>query len=218
MMKIKIILADDHKIIRDGLCSLLEKHPDMEVVAEVDNGREAIAAVRQFIPDVVIMDVSMPGMNGMEATRKILEHDPDVKVIGLSMHSDPEYVSGLLHAGASGYLLKECAFGEIVQAVQAVVRNKSYLCPEVASVVIEGFKGRPVSHDPDDSSILTDREREILQLIAEGNSSKEIASSLNLSIKTVASHRQNIMDKLHCHDVVKLTKYAIRKGFTSAEK
>ena len=216
-MSIKIVIADDHKIIRDGICSLLEKHPNMEVVAEVDNGREAVEVTRQLAPDVVIMDISMPGLNGIEATRKITEYNPDIKVIGLSMHADVEYVSGLLKAGASGYILKECAFGEIVQAINAVVRNKYYICPEVAYVVIEGFKGKHVTQDRDDTSLLTEREREILQLIAEGNSSKEIAANLNLSIKTVASHRQNIMDKLNCHDVVKLTKYAIRKGITSVD-
>jgi DNA-binding NarL/FixJ family response regulator len=216
-MSIKIVIADDHKIIRDGICSLLEKHPYMEVVAEVDNGREAVEVTRQLAPDVVIMDISMPGLNGIEATRKITEYNPDIRVIGLSMHADVEYVSGLLKAGASGYILKECAFGEIVQAINAVVRNKYYICPEVAYVVIEGFKGKHVTQDRDDTSLLTEREREILQLIAEGNSSKEIAANLNLSIKTVASHRQNIMDKLNCHDVVKLTKYAIRKGITSVD-
>ena len=216
-MSIKIVIADDHKIIRDGICSLLEKHPYMEVVAEVDNGREAVEVTRQLAPDVVIMDISMPGLNGIEATRKITEYNPDIKVIGLSMHADVEYVSGLLKAGASGYILKECAFGEIVQAINAVVRNKYYICPEVAYVVIEGLKGKHVTQERDDTSLLTEREREILQLIAEGNSSKEIAANLNLSIKTVASHRQNIMDKLNCHDVVKLTKYAIRKGITSVD-
>jgi DNA-binding NarL/FixJ family response regulator len=216
-MSIKIVIADDHKIIRDGICSLLEKHPNMEVVAEVDNGREAVEVTRQLAPDVVIMDISMPGLNGIEATRKITEYNPDIRVIGLSMHADVEYVSGLLKAGASGYILKECAFGEIVQAINAVVRNKYYICPEVAYVVIEGLKGKHVTQERDDTSLLTEREREILQLIAEGNSSKEIAANLNLSVKTVASHRQNIMDKLNCHDVVKLTKYAIRKGITSVD-
>ena len=217
-MKIKVVLADDHKIIRDGLCALIEKHPDMEVIAEVENGKEAVEVVAKLVPDVVIMDITMPKMNGIEATRQILEHNAFVKVIGLSMHSDPEYVSGFLNAGASGYLLKECAFGEIVQAIQAVVRNKSYICPEVASVVIDGFKGRFTTDNSGDASLLTEREREVLQLIAESYSSKEIAAHLNLSNKTVASHRQNIMDKLHCHDVVKLTKYAIRKGITSTDK
>lgn len=155
------------------------------------------------------------GLNGIEATRKITEYNPNIKVIGLSMHADADFVSGLLKAGASGYILKECAFGEVVQAINAVVRNKCYICPEVVDVVIEGFKGKGITQDQDDTSPLTEREREILQLIAEGNSSKEIAALLNLSVKTVACHRQNIMDKLNCHDVVKLTKYAIRKGVTS---
>jgi two-component system, NarL family, response regulator NreC len=216
-MKVKIVLADDHKIIRDGLCSLLEKHPSMEVIAEVENGKEAVEVAKQLNPDVVIIDITMPGMNGIEATRKIIDQNPNVKVIGLSMHSDSEYVIGLLNAGASGYLLKECAFGEIVQAVNSVTRNKSYLSPEIASVVIDGFKEHHISQDSYETTNLTSREREILQLIAEGYSSKEIASYFNLSIKTVASHRQNIMDKVHCHDVVKLTKYAIRRGFTSAD-
>ncbi|MHB9030665.1 MAG: response regulator [Candidatus Latescibacterota bacterium] len=216
-MKIKIIIADDHKIVRDGLTALLEKNPDMKVVAEVDNGRQAIEAANLMQPDVVLMDVVMNGLNGIEATRSIVKHNPYVKVIGLSMYSDPEYVSGLLAAGASGYVLKECAYGEIVNAINLVMRNKSYISPEVTSVVIDGFKGSRFPAEPDHSTALTNREREIIQLIAEGYTSKEIAANLNLSIKTVCTHRQHIMDKLHCHDVAKLTKYAIRKGFTSAE-
>jgi two-component system, NarL family, response regulator NreC len=216
-MKIKIVLADDHKIIRDGLCSLIEKHPNMEVIAEVENGKEAVEASEKLHPDVVIIDISMPDMNGIEATRKIIAENPNIKVIGLSMHTDSSYVKGMLNAGASGYLLKDCAFGELVQAINSVTRNKSYLSPEIASIVIDEFKVHGISQDNSDKSDLTAREREILQLIAEGNSSKEIASYFNLSVKTVATHRQNIMDKTHCHDVVTLTKYAIRKGFTSSE-
>lgn len=216
-MKINVVIADDHKIIRDGLCALIEKQPDMEVIAEAENGKEAVDVAQKLSPDVVIMDITMPGMNGIEATRRIVENNPAVKVIGLSMHSAPEFVSGILNAGASGYILKECAFSQIVQAIQALVQNKSYICPEVASVVIDGFKERKTSDHSDDTSPLTDREREVLQLITEGYSSKEIAAQLNLSNKTIDSHRQNIMDKLHCHDVVKLTKYAIRMGITSAE-
>jgi two-component system, NarL family, response regulator NreC len=216
-MKIKIVLADDHKIIRDGLSSLIAKHPNMEVIAEVENGKEAVEVSSQLNPDVVIIDISMPDLNGIDATRKIIEQNPGIKVIGLSMHSDPEYVKGLLNAGASGYLLKDCAFGELVQAINSVTRNKSYLSPEIASIVIGEFKGHDVSPNSGEATILTGREREILQLISEGYSSKEIASYFNLSIKTVATHRQNIMDKTHCHDVVTLTKYAIRKGFTSPD-
>jgi two-component system, NarL family, response regulator NreC len=216
-MKIKIVIADDHKIIRDGLCSLIEKHPNMQVIAEVENGKEAVEVSNKLNPDVVILDISMPDLNGIEATRKITAENPNVKVIGLTMHSDSEYVKGMLNAGASGYLLKDCAFGELIQAINSVTRNKSYLSPEIASIVIDEFKGHDNIQNPPDSSDLTGREREILQLIAEGNTSKEIAAYFNLSVKTVATHRQNIMDKTHCHDVVTLTKYAIRKGFTSPE-
>jgi two-component system, NarL family, response regulator NreC len=216
-MKIRIVLADDHRIIRDGLCSLLEKHPNMEVIAEVENGKEAVEVTKQLKPDVTVLDISMPLMNGIEATRKILDHDPTVKVIGLSMHSDPDYIMGMLSAGASGYLLKECAFGELAQAINAVIQNKSYLSPSVTSTVIKSFRENRSKEDSDDTTKLSGREREILQLIAEGHSSKEIGSELNLSTKTINSHRQNIMDKVNCHDVVQLTKYAIRSGITTAD-
>jgi len=214
-MSVKIVIADDHKMMRDGLCALLEKHPNMEVIAEVENGNEVVEAASQLSPDVIIMDISMPGLNGIEATRKILEKNPNIKILGLSMHADAEYVSGLLVAGASGYVLKDCTFGELIQAINSVVRNKSYLCPEIASVVIHDFKMHRVSFESNELSILTPREREILQLITEGLSTKDIARKLSLSVKTIAAHRQSIMDKLNCHNVVDLTKYAIRRGFAS---
>jgi DNA-binding NarL/FixJ family response regulator len=217
MLKIKIVIADDHKIIRDGLCSLLQKHPNLEVVAEVANGNEAVEVTKLLKPDVAIIDISMPGLNGIEATKRIVGQNPLVKVIGLSMHSDPEYILGMLDAGAKGYLHKECAFGELVQAINAVIQNKSYLSPSITSIVINCLSELRDSKDSKEVTKLTEREREILQLISEGHSSKAISASLKLSMKTVASHRQNIMDKLNCHDVVQLTKYAIRSGITTAD-
>jgi len=216
-MSIRILLADDHKITRQGLRSLLEKQPDMEVVAEAEEGRTAVRLVRELVPNVVIMDVSMPDLNGMQATRKIVAEFPNVKIIALSMHSDSLFVIEMLKSGASGYLLKDCAFEDLERAIRTVVADKTYLSPTISSVVVDDYLHRLSRADFADSEVLTDREREVLQLMAEGKSTKRIALELHISAKTVETHRRQIMNKLDIHTVAELTKYAIRKGLTSLE-
>lgn len=216
-MSIRILLADDHKITRQGLRSLLEKQDDMEVVAEAEEGRTAVRLAREFSPHIVIMDVSMPDLNGVEATRQIVERTPDVKVIALSMHSDSLFVTEMLKSGASGYLLKDCAFEELTLAIRAVVDGKTYLSPSISGVVVDDYLHRLSKTAYAGPDILTNREREVLQLLAEGNSTKKIALKLHISVKTVETHRRQIMEKLDIDSVAELTKYAIRKGFTSLE-
>jgi DNA-binding NarL/FixJ family response regulator len=218
-MGIKIILADDHQIIREGIRSLLDKEPDMEVIGEAKNGREAVDMVVSLLPDVVVMDIGMPDLNGMEATRHITEQASDVKVLALSMHSDRQFAAGILAAGASGYLLKDSAFEELSEAIRSVVRGQCYLSPGITGVVLNDYVERlanPSNCLP--FATLTKREREILQLLAEGWATKRIAEELHVSIKTVETHRQHIMDKLELRSLADLTKYAIREGLTSLEK
>jgi two-component system response regulator NreC len=212
----KILLADDHRIMRDGLRALLKNEPDIEVVAEAENGREAVEMSRKLKPDVVVMDMSMPGLNGVEATGQILALDDNVKVLALSMYSDKRFVMGALSAGASGYVLKDCAFEELVQAIRTVVINRTYLSPSITDIVVESYRLSQTS--PTQSfPVLTPREREVLQLVTEGASAKEIASLLQVSAKTVETHRQHIMEKLKTRSVADLTKYAIREGLTSLD-
>lgn len=216
-MSARIILADDHKIMRDGLRALLAKQSDLEVIAEAENGRMTVRLVRELEPDVVIMDIGMPDLNGIDATRQITTEFPRVKVIALSMHSDKRFVAQMFKAGASAYLLKDCAFEELTRAVQSVLANQTYLSPEITGPVIEDYVRQLGKADSSGFSVLTAREREILQLLAEGNSTKQIASSLHVSVKTVETHRQQIMSKLDVHTVADLIKYAIREGITSLD-
>lgn len=216
-MSLRILLADDHKITRQGLRSLLEKQRDMEVVAEAENGRTAVRLAAEMAPDVVIMDVTMPNLNGVEATRQILSRTPDIKIIALSMHSDTLFVTEMLKSGAHGYLLKDCAFEELTRAIRAVVNNKTYLSPSISGVVVEDYLHRLSKADFSNADVLSDREREVLQLMSEGNSTKQVALKLHISAKTVETHRRQIMSKLDIHTVAELTKYAIRKGLTSLE-
>jgi two-component system response regulator NreC len=216
-MSIKILLADDHQITRQGLKSLLEKQSDMEVIGEAQQGREAVALTRQLSPQIVIMDVSMPDLNGMEAAKQISNERPDIKIIALSMHSDSLFVTEMLKSGASGYLLKDCAFEELVQAIRTVNSGKTYLSPSISGVVVSDYVHRLSKPDKYNLEVLTAREREVLQLIAEGKSTKQTALKLHISTKTVETHRRQIMDKLDIHSVAELTKYAIRKGFTSLD-
>ena len=218
-MSIRVLIADDHKIMLAGLRSILEKQTDFEVVGEADNGRKAVQMAQEKKPDVIVMDVSMPDLNGIEATKQIIESLPETRVIALSMHSDKRFVMGMLRAGASGYLLKDCASQELANAIDQVARGKKYLSPEITGVVIDDFLlGRGSSEEvATAASQLSPREREVLQLIAEGWSTKQIASHLYVSIKTIETHRRQIMKKLDLHSIADLTKYAIREGLTSIE-
>lgn len=216
-MKTKILLADDHKIVRDGLRSLLYKQSGMEVVGEAEDGRRALQLAAELTPDIVIMDIGMPNLNGMEATRHILDAVQNVKVIALSMHSDKRFVSGMLQAGASGYLLKDCAFEELAQAVETVLGGQIYLSPKITGVVVEDYVQMTTQIETSPLSLLTSREREVLQLFAEGKNTKEIAALLYVSVKTVETHRQRIMKKLNIHNIPDLVKFAIREGLTSLE-
>ena len=217
-MTVRVLIADDHKIMLAGLRSLLEKQSDIEVVGEAENGRKAVQLAQEKKPDVVVMDVSMPDLNGIEATTQILENLPKTRVIALSMHSDKRFVMGMLRAGAAGYLLKDCASQELANAIAQVAGGKKYLSPEITGVVIDDFlQGSVLEEDETVASVLSAREREVLQLIAEGWSTKQIASHLYVSIKTIETHRRQIMKKLDLHTIADLTKYAIREGLTSVE-
>lgn len=213
-MQHRVILADDHKIVRDGLKSLLDQNSDIAVIGVADNGRQLLDIVQQTSPDLVLMDISMPEMNGIEATRQIIAAHPDVRVIILSMHSERRFVLEALNAGAHGYLLKDSAFNELIGAIQAVSNGEFYLSPKIAGVVVQGAVRRPQASQQTAFSLLSTREREVLQLIAEGKSTKEIAFSFNVSVKTVETQRLQIMKKLNIHNVAELTKYAIREGLT----
>jgi two-component system, NarL family, response regulator NreC len=214
---VRIILADDHQIVRQGLRILLEAEPDMEIVAEADNGRKVLKLAQDLLPDVIIMDLSMPELNGIEATRQILSGAPEVKVIALSMHSDSLFVLNMIKSGASGYLLKDCALEELVKAIRAVVDNKTYLSPGVSDIVIRDFVTGWQTTTSSAFSVLSPREREVLQLMAEGRTTNQIADGLCVSVKTVEAHRKQVMTKLGIHSVAELTKYAIRQGLTSLE-
>jgi DNA-binding NarL/FixJ family response regulator len=216
-MSTGVLLVDDHAIIREGLRSLLEKQPQTEVVADTDNGRKAVELVRELSPDIVVMDVTMPGLNGIEATRLITGEFPEVKVIALSIHSQRRFVADMLGAGAAAYILKECLFDELVQAIQAVAAGGRYLSPRIADVVVEDYVKRLSTTVDSPLAMLTSREREVLQLVAEGKSTKEIALELHVSTKTIEANRRQIMEKLDMHSVAELTKYAVREGLTSLE-
>ena len=215
--QLRIILADDHNIVRQGLRSLIEKELGMSVVGEADNGRKTVQLAEELKPDLIIMDVSMPDLNGIEATHQITSEHPDIKVLGLSMHSDKRFVAGILKAGASGYLLKDCAFEEMAGAILAVAHGGTYLSPGVAGSVIQDYIRRLSETDYSPATVLTHREREVLQLLAEGFSTKLIAARLNLSVKTIETHRRQVMEKLNVHSIAELTKYAIREGLTSLD-
>jgi DNA-binding NarL/FixJ family response regulator len=216
-MSIRIILADDHKIVRDGLRALLANQPGMMVIAEADNGRETVRLARDLSPDLVIMDIGMPDLNGVDATRQITSEMPDVKIIALSMHSDRRFVVQMFRAGASGYLLKDCAFEELARAVSAVLKKQTYLSPAVAGPVMEDYIHHLSTAVSAEFSVLSPREREVLQLLAEGKTTKETAALLCVSVKTVETHRQQIMSKLNIHTIAELIKYAIREGLTSLD-
>ncbi len=213
--KITVVLTDDHMIIRDGLRALLGRQPDMEVVAEADNGRTALKHVKELSPDVVIMDIGMRELNGIDATRQIVKISPGIKVLALSMYSDKRFVKEMLKAGASGYMLKDSAFKELIDAIRVIVDNKIYISPSVAGVVMDDYLDNSPEKEGSLRALLTSRELEVLQLMAEGKSTKQIALSLDLSTKTIESHRNKVMQKIDVSNIADLTKYAIREGIIS---
>lgn len=210
----RILLADDHKIVRDGLKALIEKEMGMEVIAEADTGRKALQLSRKLKPDIVVMDITMPDLNGIDATRQIVGELPGIKVVALSMHSQKQFIEGMLKAGVSGYLLKDGAFEELIDAVRTVMTGRLYLSPDITGIVVSEFLKYQQAAQDAEAEVLTLREREVLQLIAEGHTVKATAQALNISIKTVETHRSHIMKKLELYTVAELTKYAIRQGLT----
>lgn len=211
---ITILLADDHALMRDGLRALLEREPDMTLVAEAGDGRLAVELAKETRPDVAVIDAAMPVLNGIEATRQIASTLPETKVLALSMHSDRRFVSGMLTAGAMGFVLKECAYQELIEGVRAVVNNQTYLSPRIVNIVTEGFVAGAKGAQPSPCGRLTQREREVLQLLVEGLTTKDISDGLGVSVKTVETHRRHIMEKLELRSVAELTKFAIREGMT----
>lgn len=217
-MRIRILLVDDHQVVRQGLRVLLDQVMGFQVVGEAADGEEAILRAAETAPHVVVMDVSLPQRNGIEATRKITLANRNVKVIALSAHPDHRFVSEMLKAGASGYVLKETATDQLVQAIREVVDGRTFLSPQVTRGVVDGFvRAQPVQTQETAFAILSNREREVLQRISEGLTTKETAATLGVSIKTIETHRRNIMEKLNLHSIADLTKYAIREGLTSTD-
>jgi DNA-binding NarL/FixJ family response regulator len=214
---IRLLLVDDHELMRQGLRSILERESGVDVIGEAATGREAVELARTLSPDVVVMDVAMKELNGIEATRQIRGECPGVKVIALSSHSDSRYVAAILDAGACGYVLKANAYDDLRRALDAARQGKSYLCPDVTQAVVGASLRRPGSADAAAAASLSPREREVLQLLAEGLSSPEIGKRLFVATSTVETHRRNIMRKLGIHSVADLTKWAIREGLTPLE-
>lgn len=216
-MAVRIVIADDHSILREGLKALIAKETGLEIVAEADTGMNALKRVREFSPDVVIMDVAMPELNGIEATRQMVTDFPEIKVIALSMHSDRRFVIEMLRAGAHGFVLKHAAFEELIQAIHSVVVGNSFLSSSIVDVVVRDYVKKLGGTDSPAYNQLTIRERQVLQMLAEGRSTKEIAFSLNVSVKTIETHRSNIRDKLGIDSLAELTKFAIREGLTTLD-
>ena len=217
-MNIRLVIADDHKIMREGLKSLVAKESDITVVGEAETGKATVSMVQKLSPNIVVMDIAMPDLNGIEATRKIIKTNPNVKVVALSAHSDQHFIREMMTAGASAYILKDTAYEELVRAIREVMKGKKYLSSDIARGVLDTYVklSRPLSENPA-FVVLTDRERETLQMIAEGKSTKEIAGNMEVSVKTIETHRRNIMEKLDMHSIAELTKYAIREGVTSVD-
>ncbi len=213
----RVLLADDHKILRQGLRTLLEQEEDIYIVGEADNGRSSVKLAGELAPDVVIMDVAMPDLNGIDATRRVIEAEPKARVLALSMHSDGRYVKGMLQAGARGYILKDCAAEELTRAIRTVMAGQVYVSPGVTGTIVDDYLRQLSATGVDEAATLTHREREVLQLLAEGGSTANIAAELHLSVKTIETHRKHIMDKLGLRSIAELTKYAIREGITTVD-
>lgn len=211
----KVLIAEDHKLMAEGLCALINSRPDLDLVGVAHDGRAAVKLASQLTPDIVLMDIGLPKLNGLEATRQISNQCRGVKIMALSMHSEKRYVEGMIKAGATGYMVKDCMFDELSQAIDIVADGKTWLCRSVAGTVLDNYFENLRHNRSSAGTTLTNREREVLQLIAEGRNTKEIAGDLNVSIKTVETHRRQVMNKLEIHSVAKLTKYALREGLTS---
>jgi len=217
-MSIRVLIVDDHAIVRHGLSRSIQQQEDMEVVGQASDGHVAVDLARQLTPNVVLMDVSMPALNGIEATRAVLRESPASRVIALSMHSAKQYVREMFRAGASGYLLKDCEFDELVQTIRLIAEGQTYISPSISRIVVENYAHSRTPEEKESAfSVLTQREREVLQLMAEGHSTKQIAMQLFISPKTVEAHRLRIMNKLDIDNVALLTKYAIQEGLTLPE-
>ena len=216
-MKTLVMIVDDHQIVRDGLKAILHNEEGIGVIAEADNGRTALRLIKELMPEIVIMDIAMPDMNGIDATRRISVEHPDIKVLILSMHHDKRMVLEVFNAGARGYLLKECASDELLRAIKTLLQGETYLSPKISSIVVKGLVKQQKEEIPSEIFSLSSREREVLQLLAEGKSMKEIAFTLDVSIKTVEAFRKRLMDKLKVNSIAELTKIAIREGLTSLD-
>jgi len=214
-MATKVLFVDDHEIFHDCVKALFDQQQDMEILAVAADGRAAVRMAKELSPDVVVMDISMPLLNGIDATRHIVSENPDAKVIALSMHSERKVILEILQAGAKGYVLKGSAFSELIMAIHSVAAGKIYLSPSIASVVLDDYLALTERRRSSGGNSLSSREREVLQLLAEGKSARQVAEILNLSVKTVETHRSQIMNKLDIHSLPELTKYAIREGLTS---
>lgn len=215
-MSAKVLLVDDHKIVREGTAALLRKYSQFEVTGQASDGHQAMELVEELKPDIVIMDIGMPNLNGIEATQRILAKHPQTKVMALSTHSDGTMVARMIRAGAAGYMLKESAFEELIEGLNVLLTGKTFLCKEISKVVFSEYISIVTNPKNRSGDALSSREREVLQLVAEGQTTREIAEKLSLSSKTVDSHREHIMEKLGIRNIAGLTKYAIREGLTSA--
>lgn len=216
-MRIRIVVADDHNLVREGLTALLAREPSFEMVGQAEDGHDAVRRVRELLPDVLLTDLNMPGLNGIETIRHVRADHPHVKALCVSMHNDSRMVMEVIDAGAAGYVLKDAGFDELNQAIHKVMAGHVYLSPELVSIVVQAARHRRAEPGGPHAHGLTPREREMVQLLSEGHSTARIAQRLNVSVKTVASHRENILRKLSIHSIAELTRYAIREGLSSLE-
>lgn len=210
-MKIKVLVTDDHQLFREGIVTLLFKADDIEVIAQAENGKDAINKVKHYQPDVLLIDIAMPEMNGIEATKILKQREPDLKIIAVSMHSDKQYVKGILEAGADGYLLKNCTYEQLTTAIRTVYGGKKFLSEDITEMVISGYLSAK-QPELDEYDQLSDREKEVFLLFTEGKTTREIAEQLFISVKTVGTHKQNILEKLSLKNTSDMIKYALKKG------